>query len=76
MNQTGKYATTEEIEEVKNMVANATLSGMVAARIGPQRHDELMHEAQLKVHELAIRCGLPEVAGFYGLDAKGQFIST
>lgn len=76
MNQTGKYATPEEVEEVTGMVAHAQISGMTAARFGPQRHDDLMHEAHRRVHELALAHGLPDVPGFYGLDATGQFVSA
>ena len=75
MNPTGIYATEAEIEEVKNIVARAQICGMTAARFGPQRHDDLMREASVKAHAIALKHGLPEVQGFYGLDATGQFVS-
>lgn len=73
---TGVYANPQELEEVKSLAAKAALSGMTSSRFGFVKSDEGMRQVQVRVHELALAHGLPEIEGFYGMNSDGEFTTT
>lgn len=67
MKRTGIKATEEEIDTLK---AAASTSGMMIGGVPPRDPAKL-------AHEIALRHGLPEIPGFYGIDlATGEFLAA
>lgn len=65
MNGTNVFATAEELEELRKQ-SDALDREMRSAA------DRLIK----RCHELALQHGLPEIAGFYGLDHNGEFVTV
>lgn len=63
MIETGIFATDEEIKELKEAVET---SG-IAIHIPRQSPLQLCHE-------IALRHGLPEIEGYYGILGNGEFV--
>lgn len=62
------FATNEEIESIKTELS---VSGMFLSGGTP------MGNPQKRTHEIALKHGLPEITGYYGIDLKtGEFVST
>ena len=76
MKQTNVFATPEEFEAIKDMVAQADLAAMNSPQRGWIRAEEIMDQCRKKVQALAISHGLPDTEGFYGLGNDGQFTSN
>ena len=69
MKRLNVFATTEEIEHIK-FCANAPLLYLS----GGKRMTESAHQA---AHNAALAHGLPEIAGYYGIDlSNGEFVSV
>ena len=70
-------ATTKELAEIKKLQAKASKVPVIMTHLpggGPASwsHQDLLQH----VHKLALKHGLPEQKGFYGLDpSTGEFLS-
>ena len=65
MKKTGVFATKEEIEHLKIQVRT---SGMFLPGGQP------MGNPQKECHRLALKHGLPEITGYYGITNEGEFV--
>ena len=63
MTNTGVFATREEIEELKDI-----LNTPVMMIFEPRR------DARNVCHEMALKHGLPEIQGYYGIRGSGEFV--
>ncbi len=68
MKYTGVFATPEEVEELSNVRNNPV---MLVGRV------QTGNERQEAAHALALKHGLPEIPGFYGIDlGTGEFVTA
>ena len=72
--KTGIFATDEERDVLEEMMGIANLAALMASKFGQSRADRFLLKAQEKTHKFALKHGLPEIEGYYGLDSEGQFI--
>jgi len=78
MEGTGVFATKEEVEELKKLAketANTPYMGLSCAHMmrGGFAGDA-QQSMKERCHEVAMKHGLPEIQGFYGLKADGEFV--
>lgn len=66
MKNTGIFATKEEIEDLKTSIS---VSGMCLSGGVP------MSNPEKNCHRLALKHGLPEIKGFYGILETGEFVT-
>ena len=76
---TGVKCTPKEFEELKSLVAAGWRVGapMICFSVleGINR-DAATVDAGRVCHALALKHGLPEITGYYGIDNDGQFVRT
>jgi len=66
MKYTNVFATPEEIEEIKGLLA----------KLGTQGADAIYEKLQKRIHVLALKHGLPDIKGFYGMKtSSGEFLT-
>lgn len=65
MVETGIFATKEELEGLKTSVS---VSGMWLSGGIP------FSDPQKECHKLALKHGLPEITGYYGINNEGEFV--
>ena len=78
MTSTGIFATKEEIKEVQRLAERASRTPCILIVSGTNRHDvaaDAWQECSKKCHELALKHGLPETKGFYGMTEEGEFVT-
>ncbi len=73
MNNTGVYATNEELEKVKLLVEEAERTPVILIGYS-DLSGNAWQRVKEKCHEYALAHGLPEIIGYYGLSEKGEFI--
>ncbi|MEK6883992.1 MAG: hypothetical protein AABY22_30460 [Nanoarchaeota archaeon] len=79
MKNTKKFATRNEINRLKKMAAEAANTPVIAlssdaASRGEDFASLAWKEVQEECHKIALKHGLPEIKGFYGLTQKGEFV--
>lgn len=77
MTKTGITATTEEIETLRSIARRGWMPGDVIIIPNMEsgiRRDAATRDAQWACHNLALKHGLPEFEGFYGILESGEFV--
>lgn len=73
MTFTNKFATPEQKKELQEMAQKARETP--AMLVGTCDLSATAWDSVLrKCHEYALAAGLPEIHGYYGMDADGQFV--
>lgn len=78
MNNTGIFATNEEVEDLRKlaragwkvgdvMIVTSIMQGIVK--------DQKTIDARKACHKVALSHGLPEIQGYYGITEEGEFVS-
>ncbi len=80
MYKTSKFATEEEIEELKDLARKAQNTPVIAFSSSHALQGGLSADMDRRlmsrVHEIALTHDLPEIPGHYGIDLKtGEFVS-
>lgn len=80
MKNLGIKATPEEIEECMKLAKEASETPMIALASDDALHGRdwstmAWERAKKKCHELALKHGLPEIEGYYGMTNDGEFVS-
>lgn len=79
MTETGIFATTEEIEDLRKlanagwqcgevMIVTSVMQGIIK--------DQKTIDACRTCHKVAMSHGLPEIEGYYGITETGEFVKT
>jgi len=80
MKKTGVFATKEEIKELTKLATQARSTPVIAFSVKGAMSGGMAGNmwkiAQERCHEIALKHGLPEIKGFYGLDQNGEFVAT
>lgn len=79
MKKTGVFATAEEIEQIRAAARRASKTPMIAFS---SRHaleegglsGQAWKSAKELCHELALKHGLSEIPGYYGVTQDGEFV--
>lgn len=79
MRKTGKFATKSQIKKLKSMMRRANNTPAIAitseaALSGRDFASLAWQEVYETCHRMALRHGLKEINGFYGLDEDGEFV--
>lgn len=76
MKKTGVFATAEELEAIMQAARKGWVSGdrvMVLSIAEGIRKDQATVDAKKACHALALKHGLPEIHGYYGIAKDGEF---
>ncbi len=79
MKKTGVKATRKDFEKLQNLARKGWTPGetMIVFSVGEGiRKDQGTVNAQQACHKLALDYGLPEIAGYYGIDNDGEFVTV
>ena len=78
MVRTNKFATTEQIEELKGLLKTANNTPVMRlSSSSPDFATEARNRMMETVHKHALQAGLPEIEGFYGCNLEtGEFVKT
>ncbi len=81
MKNTGIFATEEELNKLKEMAETASRTPVIAlsseqALRGQDFASQAWERVRKECHAAALAHGLPEVTGFYGLTADGEFVEA
>ena len=74
---TGTFATKEELQTLKNIARRGWMSGdrvMVFSIQEGINKDNATYSAKEACHRVALKHGLPEIEGFYGIQEDGEFV--
>jgi len=77
MKNTGVFATKGELETLKNIARRGWMNGdrvMVFSVQEGINRDDATCSAKEACHKVALKHGLPEILGYYGIDADGGFV--
>ena len=78
MNDTGVFATKEEIEDLRKLANAGWMPGdvMIVTKVmhGIVK-DQKTVDARKTCHRIALSHGLPEIKGYYGIREDGEFVS-
>jgi hypothetical protein len=78
MTYTGIFATKEEIEEARKLAKNASETPVIAFSSAHAMRGGLSGDAwqiaKEYCHEIAIKHGLKDFEGFYGMTEDGEFV--
>jgi len=77
--KTGVKASKEDFEKLKQLAALGWQDGetVIVFSIGEGiRKDKATVDAERVCHELALKYGLPEIPGSYGIDNEGEFVKV
>lgn len=79
MKYTGIKATPEETAKAVELATRASNTPVIALSVahGIERGGfagEAWHDAQTYCHAMALKHGLPEIPGFYGMTKDGEFV--
>ena len=80
MYRTNKFASEEEVEEIKTLHKKAITTPVMAFSTSHAMQGGFSGYAwkglQVRIHEIALSKGLPEIPGYYGIDLEsGEFVS-
>lgn len=77
MKNTGTFATKEELETLRNITRRGWMNGdrvmVFSIQEGIDR-DNATYSAKEACHQVALKHGLPEIEGFYGIRDDGEFV--
>jgi hypothetical protein len=78
---TGIFASKEEVEDCVKLSKKASETPMLAlstedALLGRDLATMAWQRAKEKCHEYALKHGLPEIDGFYGISHDGEFLEA
>lgn len=79
MKKTGIKVTKEDFEKIQNLARRGWMPGetMIVSSVGEGiRKDQGTVDAHRACHRLALDYGLPEIAGYYGIDSDGEFVTV
>ncbi len=81
MKKTGIFATKEEIEILQKELLQAQNTPVIAFSSEHALNKgglagEAWQELREHCHKIALKYGLPEIQGFYGMDEKGEFVTV
>ena len=81
MKRTGVFATEEELADLKKLATEAASTPVMALSVGHGLSTggfagEAHTRAKKAAHECALAHGLPEITGYYGVMATGEFVET
>ena len=81
MINTGVFATTDEVKELQALANQAARTPVIAfssahALKRGGLSGDMWRLANERCHAIALAHGLPEIQGFYGLTADGEFVRT
>ena len=78
MIKTDKFATPEQIEELKGLLKTANEMPVMKLSMASPDFSAGARERMFKqVHKYALETGLPEIEGYYGCDLEtGEFVKT
>ena len=77
MKYTGVLANNEDLEKLRQFAQRGWMPGdtIIVFSVGDGiRKDEATVDAQKMCHQLALRYGLPEITGYYGICEDGEFV--
>ena len=79
MKDTGVFASKEDFDALMQIAsqgwqAGERMFGFSSAAL--LRKGEKTIDAQVACHRLALKCGLPEIEGRYGITKDGEFVTT
>jgi len=75
----GVKASKEDFEKLKQLANRGWKVGqtMIVFSLGEGiRRDQATVDAERVCHELALKYGLPEIPGRYGIDKEGEFVKV
>ena len=80
MKNTGIFATKDELKRLKELATTASNTPVMAFTVGEMLSgndwaSRAWRNAKEACHALALQKGLPEIQGFYGIKADGEFVS-
>ena len=78
INKTGVSATKEEFEALKRMAAGSWRPGdiMIVFSVAEgMKRDQATVDAAKACHACALKHGLPEITGYYGVDLDREFVT-
>lgn len=74
---TGVFLTPGELTEIKEMAEGARNAPVITITSGGPDMASLAWEGvRRRLYSLALAHGLPEIVGYYGVDAEGQLLRT
>lgn len=81
MNKTGVFAEKKEIEKAFELAKIASSTPVISFSLGDMLEgndfsSRAWKSAHEYCHELALKKGLPEIQGFYGMTQEGEFVSV
>jgi len=79
MIRTGVFAKKEDVEKLKLIAQRGWMPGevMITFSVGEGiRKDQAAMDARKVCHQVAIAYGLPEITGYYGILASGEFVQS
>lgn len=79
MKKTGVKVTKEDFDKLEQLVRKGWMPGetIIVFSLGEGIHkDQSTRDAKKACHQLALDYGLPEIAGYYGIDLEGEFVSV
>jgi hypothetical protein len=79
MKGTGVFATKEEIEELQHLAFRGWRPGdrmIVFSVLEGINRDQATVDARKVCHQVALKHGLPEIEGYYGIKEDGEFVTT
>ena len=76
MQGTNVFATEEEAKRLRELADKAANTPVILLFGKHDLAGDALKEVQHETHACALAHGLPEIKGFYGLDAKGEFVTA
>lgn len=79
MKGTGVFATKEEVEELMTLARQGWRPGdvmIVFSVLEGINRDQATVDARRVCHQVAMKHGLPEIKGYYGIKEDGEFVTT
>ena len=77
MNHTGVFATEEELKEAQKLVDRASNTPIISCGMGRPGMSSVAWDAcRKRIYQMALAHELPEIPGYYGIDAKGEFLQA
>lgn len=79
MKKTNVFATKEELSDLKRLAISGWSPGdimIVSSVMEGIAKDQKTVDAKKVCHKLALKYGLPEIPGYYGISNDGEFITV
>lgn len=74
MEQTGVFATPEELERLRELATRARSTPVILLFGKFDVAGDARRHAYEECHKAALAHGLPEIPGYYGIDESGEFV--